>query len=170
MGGRVEIRAAGIWPRYGVITVIAALAIWWMLGLGTTSPRPVGIVLSCLMFALYAASLLAHVRLRRMPYVLRLDDTGVTAHGEQVVAWQELAEVHWRPRPGVLAFVPRDAQQLLPVVPFGILPVSDERRRAGLLRRYGTPLIVLPSVLDVSSEDLVAAVRLFGGDLPIREL
>jgi hypothetical protein len=117
---------------------------------------------------LAAAALLVvrHRRLRAQSPLLRLDEAGMSLFDGRTVGWGEIGEVREVGKGTALAFLPRGAAELPPFAPV-LLPSSAEGVARRRMERYGTPLVLSPVALDVSREDILAAVRRYGGAIPV---
>ncbi|WP_030161297.1 hypothetical protein [Streptomyces sp. NRRL S-244] len=101
------------------------------------------------------------VRRRALGPLVRLDGYGVTVGAGPATPWSDLSEVR-RGKDGVVVLVPRPGIEL-PAVPH-VMPFGrPARRRAAYVRRYGSPLVLMPQVLDATGPRMVAAVRRLGG-------
>ncbi|CAG7627972.1 hypothetical protein [Actinacidiphila bryophytorum] len=121
----------------------------------------------CLMGLLLAVLLTAArmVRLKAQGALLRLDDAGITGADGRTAGWGEIAEVREVKGNG-LAFLPA-APAELPVFAPVLFPASARGVARRRTERFGTPLVLFPVALDASKEDIVAAVRRFGGGIPV---
>lgn len=129
---------------------VAAVAGWCLLGL-------------LLLAVLLTAARM--VRLKALGTLLRLDDAGITGADGRTAGWGEIAEVREVKGDG-LAFLPATPAELPVFAPvlFSASARGVARRRT---ERYGTPLVLFPVALDASKEDIVGAVRRFGGGIPL---
>ncbi|MFC1420971.1 hypothetical protein [Streptacidiphilus cavernicola] len=109
-------------------------------------------------------------RLRSKAWLLRLDQHGVTVHGHRTVPWADLLHVKStlprKGRPVEVVFLARPGI-LLPPMPSGLpLPFSrPAARAAALTRRFGSPLVLLPTALSASAPEILAVVQRLS-DLP----
>lgn len=108
--------------------------------------------------------------LRRRGCLLRIDAAGVTVSGEPTVVWGELrkAEV-WRG--GALVFFSWSSSEKLPLLPVGLTPgrAAERRHRKRLVKRFGSVMVVPTRLYGVRRAELVAAVRHYGGTVPVFE-
>lgn len=114
----------------------------------------------------------------RETWELRLDATGVTVRGHATIPWWQFTSVdviEYKPRWmmlwflmkwQVVAFMPV-AGPSIPVLP-SHAGVTGRSQHRSWDRWYGTRLLVLPSTMDASTADIVAAVLRFS-DVPVRE-
>lgn len=110
------------------------------------------------------------LRARGASWELRLDQDGVTVHGNSTTPWSDLAEVRSKrmgPQwfflsrgPQVVAFVGRPGVTMpnLPSVRAGTLAKRATQLRE---RRYGTQLLLIPQAFDASTETIMEAVERF---------
>jgi hypothetical protein len=162
------------------IVLIAGILLLYVLG-GLLGQLSGGVVtLGCVVFGgVLLGGVIKAMRSRGAPWQLRLDRLGVTVAGHETVAWNSIAEVRvsglkprwqfWFPLGfRVVAFVPQPGTTL------PSLPMSSRRngsRSRWLSRRrrrlYGSDLVIPPSVLSASTQELTAAVRRWS-DVPVR--
>jgi hypothetical protein len=107
-----------------------------------------------------------HVRWRRKGCLVRLDDAGVTLAGGHTVNWREISEVRDVRKHRGLVFVPRDGVTL-PVFSIALFHLRPGTLVERMTRRWGSPLVLLPRFLDVSRDQIIDAVRQFGGGVPV---
>lgn len=101
------------------------------------------------------------LRWRTPGTLVRLDGYGVTVGAGPAIPWSDLSEVR-SGKSGVVVLVPRPGIEL-PVVPHGMPFGRPARRRAVYIRRYGSPLVLMPQMLDTTGPRILAAVRRLGG-------
>jgi len=106
-----------------------------------------------------------HVIWRRKGCLVRLDDAGVTLFDGQTVSWREISEVRYPGKSPLLVFLPRDGATL-PVFSQELF-LRPRAARERLTRRWGSPLVLVPRNLDVSRDEIIDAVRQFGGGVPV---
>ncbi|WP_327287736.1 hypothetical protein [Streptomyces sp. NBC_01198] len=106
------------------------------------------------------------LRLRSLGCLLRIDAAGVTVVGESTVPWRDLRKVEVVRR-RIVAFVPRSADVVPPIVPSGLKRLNPQRTREKLTARFGSSLVVPTSAYGVSAEEIVHAVRTYSGGLPV---
>ncbi|MBY8880577.1 hypothetical protein [Actinacidiphila acidipaludis] len=169
VSGPLEVRVAPLRRTMGRVLLIVVPSMLWML-----RPQDSLFMVGSVVFfgVLYALLILVSIgtflTLRAKGCVIRLDDSGVTLHGERTVAWSELASVRrLKKYPDALAFVPRSQVPELPPAPSGLLSRRPDRRRERLTRRYGTPLVVFTRFYSASADEVAAAVERFGGGVPV---
>lgn len=101
----------------------------------------------------------------------RLDDSGIALAGGRTVAWGEISVVrHERKREWEgLVFVPRDRVEL-PILLGPLFPFMSAHSYAQrLTSHWGSPLVLFPRYLNVSSAQVIDAVRRFGGGVPMHD-
>lgn len=131
--------------------------------------RALQVVMGCLTAAALVQILLGAVRQRRLRWLVRLDDAGITVHGSRTVAWSEVAVVRWVAggRCYVVEPVPGAAPLPMALNPRTFRPAGTPRRHARLMRRYGSPLILCVPAYDRSQAEIAAAVRRFSRGVPV---
>jgi hypothetical protein len=163
-------------PTLALIT--ALLGGYLVLGVNGVLPAWVtwpGVVVFAVVLAV---GLAGGLRAHRGPGELRLDAAGVTVRDAPLRPWSDIAEVRVSGlRPGLVfpvsfgyrmvSFVPRPGVVLAPL-PSARLRGAAESFAAGRRDRwYGSQLIVGTWAFDVTTEQLLDAVRRFG-DVPVR--
>ena len=116
--------------------------------------------------------LIAGRNLRALGGLLRIDADGITVQGSPTVPWTGLGELRWVQRgpklPPVLVFVPGPGT-VLPALPSGMLDrFRAASRRAALVKRYGSPLVVMPTLFGTTAVGIVAAVQRCS-ELPVKQ-
>lgn len=163
--GPLEIRAGGIgWPLVAVGSSM----------LGTSrlalEHNRIDALIGRSLLAFVAAGVVVvvarHVLLRARGPLLRLDDAGITFFDGLTVGWGEIGEVREVSKGTGLAFLP-EAPAELPPLALVLFPASAEGVARRRTRRFGTPLVLFPAGLDVSKDEITAAIHRFGGGIPI---
>lgn len=125
-----------------------------------------GLVLGCLFLLLQLAFWWGQYRLWRAGALMVVNGAGITVKGEPTVPWRDLDRVVVVRR-RVLAFHARWPDAELPLGTAGLRPRNPGRQRAQLVQRYGTPLVVSPSMCGLTVRDVVDAVRRYSAGLPV---
>ncbi len=167
--GPLEIGAGGLGRQAAGVLLAAVVGVI----AGTAGSHDFRLLSVCVAAGLYLMQLAlscGRILMRRAkgPLVL-LDDFGITVVGERTVAWEELIEVRVSKRrvEGV-AFVPRFGTEV-PSAPMRPLLSGRRTWAAQMSKAYGSPLVLVPASLDVSTNQILAAVHRFGGGLPVRD-
>ncbi|KOU20678.1 hypothetical protein [Streptomyces sp. WM6368] len=128
-----------------------------------TAPDRFRFLLAAIPCALVAVALplllVVQARQRALGVLVRLDSYGVGVGGGPAIPWGDLSEV--RTVKGVVVLLPRPGVEL-PVVPSAAPFSRPGRRAAAYVRRYGSPLVLMPRALDATKPQILAAVRRLG--------
>lgn len=165
VSGPLEIRAAGAgWQLLSV--ACSALGVFRMARDHNHITALAGKALLVLFLAALVLLVVRQLRLRAQSPLLRLDDAGIALFDGRTVGWAEIGEVREAAKGTALAFLPSGSAELPAFAPVFFRSSAEgvARRRA---ERYGTPLVLFPAVLDATREDIVAAVRRYGGGIPL---
>ncbi|MEY2229979.1 hypothetical protein [Streptomyces sp. BF23-19] len=157
--GPLEIRAIG---SGGLVFGQLLLGLPVVANLFTASGG-IRFVLAAVTCALMAVALplllVVQARQRALGVLVRLDSHGVGIGGGPAIPWRDLSEV--RSKKGAVVLIPRPGVEL-PVVPSAAPFSRPERRAATYVRRYGSPLVLMPMALDATQPQILAAVRRLG--------
>ena len=165
VSGPLEIRAG--WMGWQLAAVVSsALGILRMARDHNHITAFVGKVLLVLVLAGLVVTVVRVVRARAQGPLLRLDDAGITFTHGRTVGWGEISEIREVNKGAGLAFLPEGQVELPPLAPvlFRSSAQGVARRRT---KRFGTPLVLFPQGLDVSKDEIVAAVRRYGAGVPL---
>ncbi|MFG2236092.1 hypothetical protein ACGFNX_39920 [Streptomyces sp. NPDC048723] len=169
---RITVRGAAALPEVGPLELRAGgsggLVFSLLVGLPCvtnlfTAPTGFRLWLAAVTCALMAVALpfllVVQARQRALGVLVRLDSYGVSVGGGPATPWRDLSEV--RSVKGIVVLVPRPGVEL-PVVPSAAPFNRPERRAAAYVRRYGSPLVLMPQALDAREPQILAAVRRLG--------
>ncbi|MFE6838477.1 hypothetical protein ACFVFI_27010 [Streptomyces sp. NPDC057705] len=169
---RITLRGAEALPDVGPLELRATgsggLVFGLMVGLPSvaslfTAPTGFRFWLAAVTCALLAVALpfllVVQARQRALGVLVRLDSYGVGVGGGPATPWRDLSEV--RSVKGAVVLVPRPGVEL-PVVPSAAPFSRPGRRAAAYVRRYGSPLVLMPRGLDAGEQRILAAVRRLG--------
>jgi hypothetical protein len=165
--GPLEIRAGGV-GRLLLASVVLSLSQVRMAVFGDGVFAVLGKAVCGLFALLLLAVVIRHVRWRRKGCLVRVDDAGITLAGEPTVGWGDVSEVREVRKGQIIGLVviPRDGVTL-PVLHITLFTLRPGTLAARTARRWGSPLVLFPRVLDVSRTEIVDAVRRFSSGVPI---